>query len=125
MSTYPQHEKLAEVKDQSQAIGVFLEFSGYRLCTVEEHVVDESRCLSQEHYRSTGWLHDWHPSEDCLDCDGKDWIQEKAVGLVETAKSIQEILAEHFGIDYTALMAEKDAMLEACRSNNKEEVPSG
>lgn len=37
MGDYPEHEKLEAVKDQSQAIGEFLDTSGYTLCVVRNH----------------------------------------------------------------------------------------
>lgn len=36
MSDYPEHEKMHEVADESQAIGEFIEFSPYRLCEWNE-----------------------------------------------------------------------------------------
>lgn len=36
MSAYPEHDKLAGVKDQSQAIGEFIDFGGYVLCRPSE-----------------------------------------------------------------------------------------
>lgn len=33
---YPEHAKLAAVKDHSQAIGEFIEFCGYTLCEYDE-----------------------------------------------------------------------------------------
>lgn len=33
---YPEHAKLRKIHDKSQAIGEFLEFSGYELCEYKE-----------------------------------------------------------------------------------------
>lgn len=40
MREYPEHEKLAAVKDAAQAIGEFLEFGGYTLCRWEPDMGD-------------------------------------------------------------------------------------
>jgi hypothetical protein len=37
VSEYPEHDKLAAVRDQSQAIGQFLDLGPYRLCEFDEY----------------------------------------------------------------------------------------
>jgi hypothetical protein len=84
----PQHEKLEEVKEQSQQLGEFLEWlqSRYTLCELLK------------------------PSGN----DGEYWDES----FVPVHRNIQHILAEYFGIDYDELMQEKDRLLEYIRSQD-------
>lgn len=78
---YPEHEKLSEVSDKSQAIGEFLDW-----------VADEK-----------GWrLAEWEDNRDVM---------------TPVYYSVNEVLAEFFGIDYKKLMAEKDDMLAVMRGS--------
>jgi hypothetical protein len=83
VSDSPEHDKLAAVRERSQAIGEFLDFSGYKLC---EYVAE---------------------AEVCGECD------ETVPGYVPVRKSIPDILAAYFNIDQDALEVEKRAALEA------------
>lgn len=77
----PEHEKLAKVKDKTQACGEFIEWlagKGIRLAAYSTE--------------SGGY----HP----------------------ISKSIQDLLAEHFGIDRKKLEKEKDQMLDEIRRAN-------
>lgn len=71
---YPEHEKLSKVKDQSQVIGEFLDFSKFTLC------------------------------------------EERRGRYYPTMMSIQDILADWFGIDSQRLEDEKRQMLDEIRS---------
>jgi hypothetical protein len=80
---YPQHEKLAAVAEQSQAIGEFLD-----------------------------WLQDTRvpPVVLCRVIPGQSFDPWAPVG-----RSTEQLLAEYFGVDLTALEAEKRAMLAEIR----------
>lgn len=78
MSDYPEHDKLTEVSEISQAIGEFIDFGPYTLCTADRET-------------------------------GRYW---------PVLKSIDRILAEHFGIDLKAIDREKREMLESLRATD-------
>jgi hypothetical protein len=98
---YPEHDKLRAIKDQSQAIGSFLEFGlgklGLHLCSIHNH------------------------SEGCGDVVERVYDREiRECGLgedeyVPTHKRITSLLAEHFDINEDKLEAEKRSMLEEVR----------
>lgn len=45
--SYPEHEKLSKVSDESQTIGTFLDLSGYTLCKwVEQDACDDDACVA-------------------------------------------------------------------------------
>lgn len=93
MSEYPEHEKLMKVKDESEAIGDFLEGSGYTLCKV----------MYRAPFNGAGALIS-EPTK--ADQTGR---------YVATPLSIERILAEWFDIDYDKLEAEKRQMLNELR----------
>lgn len=93
MNAYPEHDKLGEIRDQSQAIGQFLESGPYVL----------AQYLDCDDYHLTR--------------NGANFCDEGS-HLVLVDKSINEVLAEHFGIDLAVLEAEKRAMLEQIRSRS-------
>lgn len=83
---YPEHVKLAKIAVQSQAVGEFL---------------DNSRFV----------LAEWAEKEDCwLDC------KEDHPHLKEVRQTLEQVLAEHFGINERKVEEEKRAMLEELRS---------
>jgi hypothetical protein len=94
MSEYPEHEKLTEVADLSQAIGEFLDGCGYTLCEV----------LYLAPYNGPGGL-SREPSK--YDQHGR---------FYPVSKSVQALLADYFEIDLDAIEREKRAMLEAIRA---------
>lgn len=105
---YPEHEKLAAVADESQAIGEFLDSCPYVLCRVvpegnngEPRYID---IVTGETREKGGFDAEWNPAYE-------SWREHYApIG------SIQDVLAEHFGIDRDALEREKREMLNAIRS---------
>ena len=86
---YPEHEKLAGVKDESQAIGEFLD-----------------------------WLADGRKPRIVLAIDSTEPEPDESSGLWPANIPIPDLLAEYFGIDQEALSLEKDAMLLAFREAN-------
>lgn len=93
MSDYPEHDRLLKIKDESQAIGEFLDGCGYTLCEVVYHAS----------FNGPGGL-STEPTSD--DSHGH---------FRPVMKPTDRILADWFGIDLNALEREKRAMLEAIR----------
>ena len=89
MSLYPEHDKLALVKTESQTCGEFLEW------------LEDSKGLE---------LCEWWD-------DHRDSIVEPA-RYIPRRVSIQNLLAEFFKIDLEKLEAEKELMLEKQRELN-------
>lgn len=87
MSDYPEHEKLHEVKDQSQACGQFVDW------LAEEKGIH---------------LAEWINVYD-------EWEDEHKQELVYARPRLTALLAEHFGIDEYKLELEKRAMLDEIR----------
>lgn len=96
MSDYPEHEKLAKIKDQSQACGDFLEWlqaeKGFVLC------------------------HNEHHDEDGYD---EDENEDQEGEYLPAPVSKVRLLAEFFEIDLDKLEDEKQAMLEEQRKLNE------
>jgi hypothetical protein len=95
VSDYPEHDKLALIKDQSQAIGEFIEWlerDGIHLAS--------RYCLRD----------DRHP----------DWCEngcEWSTYMLPIGKSISTLLAKFFKIDQDTLEREKRAMLASIRGD--------
>lgn len=87
-SLYPEHDKMAKVAVQSQAVGDFIEGSGFVLCT---------------------WVPCQAFHEDGDTC-------RAAAHLVETKLSTLEVLAAYYEIDLDKIETEKRAMLEAMQA---------
>ena len=106
MSKYPEHEKLSAIKDESQAIGEFLDWlkggyegsPGYEIC---EH-------------------HDGDYSEGALIADalsGREVDREfDPSGWRPVGATIPQLLARYFGIDQDKIEAEKRQMLAELRA---------
>lgn len=86
--SYPQHEKLSEIRDKSQAIGEFIEWASDRGWELAEWV--------------TFGAGDGFPFER----------------MVPVNRPIPALLAEYFGIDLAELEREKRAMLTALRGES-------
>lgn len=89
---YPEHEKLAKVKDESQAIGEFLENCGYTLCEI----------MYDAPWNGPGGL----TREPTRDGGG---------AFYAVSKGTNRILADYYGIDLDRLEAEKRQMLDKLR----------
>lgn len=92
---YPEHEKLHKVKDESQAIGEFLDRFTYR---------GQGVVLASYH------THGEHCTEK-----GRKVCGFRQDELYPILGNINSLLAEHFGIDLNKLDDEKRAMLEELR----------
>ncbi len=96
MKKYPEHEKLAKIKDKSQSIGEFLEWleseKKVNLCTYEaEYTMQDS--------------------------DGEDEIiPEGYYGINQTK---EKLLAEFFDIDLNKIEEEKRQMLAEMNKNSQ------
>jgi len=103
---YPEHDKLAAVKNQSQEIGEFLEWLG----------------------NDSVFLCRWNEScsETVDDPDGKSVFNPSGtMTLYESAKYLpvnentNNLLSQYFGIDLDILEQENWEMLEGLRSQNE------
>lgn len=124
---YPQHNKLEAVREQSQAIGEFLEWldsEGVSL-HVWGKLQREQQCMDrtpmwhrEQAEKDAEWVH-----FSCGTRDGyyltwiEDWKPFEPRGL-------RERLAEFFGIDYEALHREKEEMLREVRAANMSKAGS-
>lgn len=124
MSDYPEHDKLVAVKEQSQAIGEFIEWlpSQGRFLGAWRTVVD---CPGG------GWFGPWtcrngrmisdKTDEDlgeCEVCHGRGVVDAENPIPDVAYVDITKLLAEFFEIDLVKIEAEKRAMLDAMRAAN-------
>jgi hypothetical protein len=93
MSTYPEHDKLAAVKDDTQAAGTFVEWLG-----------------TQGVFLAKTYMFD---ADDCVTEDEAEKCYERTFPVT---KSLVTLLAEWTGVDQDRLEAEKRAMLAAIRT---------
>lgn len=111
MSAYPEHDKLRQISGDSQTIGLFLDFGLPSLdLTLYERIVRDCECTACK--RRAGSIEGMHTNEE------RETVVEGKVQITEwlpTRRTIQAILAEHFGIDQKKIDAEKEQMLSALR----------
>lgn len=121
MSAYPEHDKQHLIHEDSQVIGEFLDTCGYELCewraagnNGEDEYVWTRRALKARPSRAdhTPRLHDFIDGRAEHNPEYEGWDE----GYVPVGKSIQRILAKHFGIDLDKIEDEKRAMIDALRS---------
>lgn len=99
MTKYPEHEKMASVRVQTDAIGAFLEALGEQgLVIAREHTHTET-CYEDDEKATRNW-----PS-----C-GYDQYE-----LVDDRLSIERRLAAYLHIDLDKISTEKDEMLKEIR----------
>jgi hypothetical protein len=99
MSNYPEHDKMATVRPQIDAVTEFLEgvYAG------------ELQWQGQPLHLATGTTHSQFGGEP-----GSAGLSHRCDPF------IGDLLAQHFGIDRRQLEAEKIQMLAACRATNVE-----
>lgn len=97
---FPESHKLSNVRELSQAIGEFLEDLGSGGVVLATH---------HEHTKECEPIPRRRPDETPAGCG----LREDE--LVPLHKSIQTLLADHFGIDLDKLEEEKRKMLESLR----------
>lgn len=111
---YPEHDKLAKVKDDSQAIGEFLDFGLPRLgggMTIYEELTVDCECGACSLGR--GDRSRFHTDEEIATAvDGVVKVKR----MFPTMRTIPSMLAEYFSIDEQAIETEKRAMLQALRA---------
>jgi hypothetical protein len=113
-SEYPEHEKLQAVKDESQAIGEFLDNSGYTLAKWRDETPVPRWIDSRTGTDKTPRGNSISLGSDYT-IENPDWAPE---GYYPVGLSIQNVLAEWFGIDLNVIEEEKRAMLDALRKAN-------
>ena len=110
MSKYPEHEKLARIKDESHSIGLFLDWlrGGFEgspnltLCYYQEPT-------GQPRFENDGGsLFDGEELKLNLDFIEPGWTPAR--------QTIPQLLAQYFGIDQEKLDAEKEQMLADIRA---------
>lgn len=106
MSEYPEHDKLSAVKEESQAIGEFIENGGYTLCKWRD-AADCNRFIDKDTGESRGLFEDGA-------VPNPEWYPEGFYPEYGT----QRILAGYFEIDLAVIDAEKQAMLAKMRATN-------
>jgi len=119
MSKYPEHDKLTEVREQSQAIGEFLEWlegQGVKLCRYQVQFETWSIYV----HRDTGER--WARSTEPQGVDALHWLptgETKDVTVDEgfrlVTERVENLLAAFFDIDLANLEAEKRQMLAELR----------
>ena len=110
-SEYPEHDKLAAVKDQSQVIGEFLDFG---LPQMRIHLSERITrpCECNHCARGQGQFSGWHTAEEkATIIDGRVQITDDA----PTHRTIESLLAEWFDIDQAKIEQERRQMLGALR----------
>lgn len=98
MNKYPEHEKLAKVKDKSQAIGEFLEW------------LQERYTIASYNPVSIRWDSIEETAEPVEDGDAKYPIYRSV------PVAVRGLLAEYLGIDENKLEREKQQMLKELQS---------
>lgn len=97
MSEYPEHDKLMALNGENQTLGLFLEWLQQRVVFADYH----------EH---TDWCYDeWEDAPNCELSEGTPY---------PVHRSIQDWLAEYYGIDQNKLEDEKRQMLEVIRAQS-------
>lgn len=102
--TYPQHEKLHEVKDDSQKIGLFMEWFFSTYDVYPKGVVGE---YMEQAEGFKGFA-------EAL--AGGEFDIEYPMRVLGGDQRFNKILADYYGIDYDELMREKDRILEDFRA---------
>lgn len=120
MPEYPEHDKLKAISEQSQTIGEFLDFGlPKQNLALYEFVTYDCECSWCE--RGQGHRSPMHTAaERDTMFDENDRRIHDAVQISTwhpTHRTIQKILAEHFGIDQRKIDDEKDQMLAALRAS--------
>lgn len=127
MSSYLEHEKLANVKGKSQAIGEFMEWAqeqGWLLAQRHEH---SEHCPCEDPWHDTKKpLSEAYSDSYCKSCGGSRGSRRNLCGygdneLAPVGETITRLLARYFEIDEDRLEAEKRAMLDDLRRGADEE----
>jgi hypothetical protein len=117
MSDYPEHDKLAAVRTQSQAQGELLDWLSERGLVLMRWVESDEEtvrdCLKCYHLTDAS-----EARCECKHCEGTHQITTMAhrEGWCPEIRPVQELLAEYHGIDLDRIEAEKQAMLAEIRA---------
>lgn len=106
VSRYPEHDKLAKIKDESQSIGLFLDWlqGGF------EGSPNLTLCFYQEPTDKPLFENDGGSLFDGEELKlNLDYVQP---GWTPARTNIPQLLAQYFGIDQEKLDAEKQEMYE-------------
>src|SRR3990167_5820833 len=104
--TYPQHDKAKDVRNETQAIGEFLEW------------LLSNRVLAEYHEHTEGCVNPDYRNPSADD-DANTWDRYfcgYTNGMLSPVRChIESLIAEFYGIDYKAYYAEKEAMYQEIR----------
>ena len=122
MSEYPEHDKLAAISHESQTIGEFLDWmSGQGVKRMRWDTVSDLRLCDSEsrgavvHYFGIGGRRTVDHT-NCSLCQGTEKYEVTWETWVPDRRSVNEVLADYFGIDQSSLEQEKRDMLMSLRS---------
>jgi hypothetical protein len=108
MSKYPEHDKLAKVSDESQAIGTFLDWLRGGLDSPNLTLCYFQEPTGQPRFENDGDLFDGEELKLNLDFIEPGWTPARS--------TTPQLLAQYFGIDQEKLDAEKEQMLMDMRA---------
>lgn len=119
MSEYPEHDKLTQVREQSQAIGEFLEWlegRGVNLCRYQDEFETRDVYVHRDTGERKARLREpegvealrWLPTGETKDV-------KVGEGFHIVTERMENLLAEFFGIDQAKLDTEKRQMLAELR----------
>ena len=125
---FPEHLKLEKISAESQSIGAFLDHmsseKGFQLLKWVEETYEEPcpgygifySCAGGKRVLVSGDDDDEDQITEltCKKCDGTGVVEEHFKGY-RPISSIQDTLAEYFGIDQKKIEQEKRAMIDAIR----------
>jgi|TARA_Y100000034_G_scaffold69923_1_gene84400 hypothetical protein len=119
---------MKEVKEDSQAIGEFIEemqFKGIILCEyVERKRVCEKEGCTRKGHHEWGFLTSGMSIKELDECPNHHHddgcYNAPHDGHYPIRKSIEKILADYFGIDLNKCEQERRQILEDCRKQNEE-----
>lgn len=114
MEKYSEHAKLWEIKDESQAIGEFVEWLGGKGIFLAE---DKECTVSEYLDRETGSSRGWDLMHADQITENPEWFQS---GTYRIHIPIEKLLASFFDIDQEKLEEEKREMLEEMRALQKD-----
>lgn len=126
--TYPEHEKLRFISDQSQACGEFLDWLSSRGVTLGKYEEVTAACWNCDHEDShrekadSGWDL-WVCEHEGCKCD--DVYHGNPERMRWYPKPVQELLAEFFNIDRSKIETEKCQMLDEIRAANVAQEATG
>lgn len=121
MANYPEHEKLKAVAEVSQKIGEFLvDFLGSKGIHLARYDVLSDACRNCKHddpHKTGRGMFSWFCGVGGCKCDHNYRGNPDELGYIP--ETVEQLLAEFFGINQARIDAEKDEMLAKIRKANQ------